>query len=120
MLEVNGKKGKMLVCQDRECGYRKSISVITNARCPECKKKLELRGKGDGAIYVCPGSNCHFREKASQFKKRFDKSGKVDKREINNYMKKLIRLFLMLSWLNIIFQLLIFRRQMILRHQVFY
>ena len=89
MLEVNGKKGKMLVCQDRECGYRKSISVITNARCPECKKKLELRGKGDGAIYVCPGSNCHFREKASQFKKRFDKSGKVDKREINNYMKKL-------------------------------
>ena len=23
MLEVNGKKGKMLVCQDRECGHRK-------------------------------------------------------------------------------------------------
>lgn len=26
MLEVNGKKGKMLVCQDRECGHRKRIS----------------------------------------------------------------------------------------------
>lgn len=47
LLEVNGKKGKMLVCQDRDCGYRKSISVITNARCPECHKKLEMRGEGD-------------------------------------------------------------------------
>ncbi|TKH10175.1 DNA topoisomerase III, partial [Bacillus wiedmannii] len=26
MLEVNGKKGKMLVCQDRECGHRKNVS----------------------------------------------------------------------------------------------
>ena len=34
MLEVNGKKGKMLVCQDRECGHRKGISKVTNARCP--------------------------------------------------------------------------------------
>ena len=43
MLEVNGKKGKMLVCQDRECGYRKGVSTVTNARCPDCHKKLELR-----------------------------------------------------------------------------
>ena len=48
MLEVNGKKGKMLVCQDRECGHRKNVSRVTNARCPQCKKKLELRGEGDG------------------------------------------------------------------------
>ena len=27
MLEVNGKKGKMLVCQDRECGHRKMYLV---------------------------------------------------------------------------------------------
>ncbi|MBR6781149.1 MAG: DNA topoisomerase III, partial [Clostridia bacterium] len=26
LLEVNGKKGKMLVCPDRECGYRKGLS----------------------------------------------------------------------------------------------
>ncbi|MGM9951564.1 MAG: DNA topoisomerase III, partial [Lysinibacillus sp.] len=42
MLEVNGKKGKMLVCQDRECGHRKNVSRVTNARCPQCKKKMEL------------------------------------------------------------------------------
>ncbi|WP_160693194.1 DNA topoisomerase III [Clostridium sp. C2-6-12] len=89
MLEVKGKNGVMNVCQDRECGHRESISRVTNARCPECKKKLELRGHGDGAIYVCPGTNCNFREKASQFKKRFEKGGKVDKREVNNYMKKM-------------------------------
>ena len=45
LLEVNGKKGKMLVCQDRECGYRKGLTQTTNARCPECHKKLELRGE---------------------------------------------------------------------------
>ncbi|MDR3596720.1 DNA topoisomerase III [Clostridium sp.] len=89
MLEVKGKNGVMNVCQDRECGHRESVSRVTNARCPECKKKLELRGHGDGAIYVCPGTNCNFREKASQFTKRFEKGGKVDKREVNNYMNKM-------------------------------
>lgn len=89
MLEVKTKNGVMNVCQDRECGYRESISRTTNARCPECKKRLELRGHGDGKIYVCPGANCNFREKASAFEKRFDKKGKVDKKEVNKIMKKM-------------------------------
>ncbi|MFR1710150.1 MAG: DNA topoisomerase III [Clostridium sp.] len=89
MLEVKTKNGIMNVCQDRECGHRESISRNTNARCPECKKKLVVKGHGEGEIYVCPGENCNFREKASQFKKRFEKGGKVDKRDVKNYMKKL-------------------------------
>ncbi len=89
MLEVKTKNGVMNVCQDRECGYRESISRTTKARCPECKKRLELRGHGDGKIYVCPGANCNFREKASAFEKRFDKKGKVDKKEVNKIMKKM-------------------------------
>ena len=89
LLEVKDKNGVMNVCQDRECGYRESVSRTTNARCPECKKKLEVRGQGEGKIYVCTGANCNFREKASQFEKRFDKKGKVDKRELNNIMKKM-------------------------------
>lgn len=28
MLEVNGKHGKLLVCQDRECGHKETISAI--------------------------------------------------------------------------------------------
>ena len=72
LLEVNGKRGKMHVCQDRECGYRRSISRQTNARCPVCKKKLELRGEGDGQIFVC---SCGHREKLSVFEKRRKESG---------------------------------------------
>ncbi|MCH1626318.1 DNA topoisomerase III [Ferdinandcohnia quinoae] len=86
MLEVNGKKGKMLVCQDRECGHRKNISKVTNARCPNCHKRLELRGAGDGQIFVC---KCGHREKLSTFNERRqkDKSGKVSKRDVSKYLK---------------------------------
>ncbi|MCI6190501.1 MAG: DNA topoisomerase, partial [Clostridium sp.] len=89
LLEVKGKNGRMLVCQDRECGYRENLARLTNARCPECHKKLELRGQGEGKIYVCVGQNCNFREKASVFEKRFDKKGKVNKNEVKNIMKKM-------------------------------
>jgi DNA topoisomerase-3 len=90
MLEVKGKYGVMNVCQDRACGHRENISKFTNARCPECKKRLELRGQGDGQIYVCPNATCNFREKASVFNKRFDnKADKVNKKEVNNIMKKM-------------------------------
>ncbi|SOC39617.1 DNA topoisomerase III [Ureibacillus acetophenoni] len=87
MLEVNGKKGKMLVCQDRECGHRKNVSRVTNARCPNCHKKLELRGEGDGQIFVC---KCGHREKLSAFEARRKKEGggKVDKRSVQKYLKQ--------------------------------
>jgi len=87
MLEVNGKKGRMLVCQDRECGHRKNIAKLTNARCPNCHKKLELRGEGEGQLFVC---KCGHREKLSTFNERRKKnqSGKLSKREVSNYMKK--------------------------------
>jgi DNA topoisomerase III len=86
MLEVNGKKGKMLVCQDRECGHRKNVSRVTNARCPQCHKKLELRGEGEGQIFTCI---CGYREKLSAFEARRKKEsvGKVDKRTVQKYLK---------------------------------
>ncbi|MCC2445851.1 DNA topoisomerase III [Bacillus cereus] len=87
MLEVNGKKGKMLVCQDRECGHRKNVSRTTNARCPQCKKKLELRGEGAGQIFAC---KCGYREKLSTFQERRKKESgnKADKRDVQKYMKQ--------------------------------
>jgi DNA topoisomerase-3 len=86
MLEVNGKKGKMLVCQDRECGHRKNISKQTNARCPNCHKRMELRGEGDGQLFFC---SCGHREKLSSFQKRREssKSGKASKQDVNKYLK---------------------------------
>lgn len=87
LLEVNGKKGKMLVCQDRECGHRKNVSRVTNARCPKCKKKMTLSGEGDGQIFTC---KCGYREKLSAFEARRKKEGrgKVDKRTVRKYMKE--------------------------------
>ncbi|OES45167.1 DNA topoisomerase III [Domibacillus iocasae] len=87
MLEVNGKKGKMLVCQDRECGHRKNVARVTNARCPQCKKKMELRGEGEGQIFTC---KCGYREKLSAFEARRKKEsgGKVDKRSVQKYLKQ--------------------------------
>ena len=75
------------MCQDRECGHRKSVAIVTNARCPECKKKLELRGEGDGRIFVC---RCGYREKLSVFEERKKKEGgqKVSKKEVAQYLKK--------------------------------
>lgn len=85
MLEVNGKKGKMLVCQDRECGYRKGIAKVTNARCPNCHKKLELRGEGEGQIFVC---SCGYREKLSAFNERKKKdTTKLSKKDVSRYLK---------------------------------
>jgi DNA topoisomerase-3 len=88
MLEVNGKHGRMLVCQDRSCGHRENLARSTNVRCPECHKKLELRGQGEGQIYIC--TTCTFREKLSSFNKRFnDKNSKLDKKDVNRYMNKI-------------------------------
>lgn len=85
MLEVNGKKGKMLVCEDRECNTRKLISQTTNSRCPNCHKKLELKGEGEGRIFTC---KCGYREKLSAFNKRKnEEKSKASKKDINKYLK---------------------------------
>jgi DNA topoisomerase-3 len=86
MLSVKGKNSEMLVCQDRECGHREVVSRTSNARCPVCHKKLELRGKGDGQIFVC---KCGYKEKLSSFKERRAKEGAgVSKKDVAKYLNK--------------------------------
>lgn len=86
LLDVKGKRGKMLICQDRVCGYRKGISRTTNARCPQCRKRLELRGEGQGQIFVC---RCGHREKLTAFNERRKKRGAhVSKGEVNQYLRQ--------------------------------
>ena len=82
LLEVQGKRGKMLVCPDRECGYRHSLTVLTNARCPNCHKKLEMRGEGEKKMFVCV---CGHRERLSDFEKRKEKAG-ANKNEVRRYL----------------------------------
>ncbi|SFP59716.1 DNA topoisomerase III [Salibacterium halotolerans] len=85
MLEVKNKNGKMKVCQDRSCGYKRNIAKTTNARCPNCKKKMELRGEGDGKIFVC---RCGYKEKESSFVERRnkEKQDKASKQDVKKYL----------------------------------
>ncbi|NLK51805.1 MAG: DNA topoisomerase III [Syntrophomonadaceae bacterium] len=86
LLKVKGKRGEMLICQDRECGYRKGVSINTNARCPECHKKMELRGEGENKIFAC---FCGYREKLTTFTKRREEGkGQINKREVERYLKQ--------------------------------
>ena len=86
MLEVKTKKGKMLVCQDRECGYRRSLEQTSNARCPKCHKRLTIIGDGDKRIYSC---TCGFREKFDRFNQQLKaKRNTSSKRDVQNYMRK--------------------------------
>ena len=86
LLEVKSKDSTLLVCQDRTCRYRKVQSKVTNARCPNCKKKLELFGEGDKQIFIC---KCGHREKLSTFNERKSKENKnISKREVSKYLEK--------------------------------
>ena len=86
LLAVNGKNSKMLVCQDRECGYRETISRTTNARCPKCHKRMEMLVKGKEETFVCA---CGYKEKLSSFQARREKEGAgVKKRDVQRYLKQ--------------------------------
>lgn len=86
MLSVKGKNSRMLVCQDRECGYRETVARTTNARCPKCHKRMEMYGKGDAQTFVC---GCGYKEKLSVFQDRRQKEGAgVSKRDVQKYMNK--------------------------------
>lgn len=86
MLAVNGKNARLLVCQDRECGYRETIARTSNARCPNCHKKMELIKKGDTETFVC---SCGHKEKLEAFKARRQKEGAgVSKKDVRKYLNK--------------------------------
>ncbi|WP_308783698.1 DNA topoisomerase III [uncultured Blautia sp.] len=86
LLAVNGKNSKMLVCQDRECGYRETISRTTNARCPKCHKRMEMIVKGKEETFICA---CGYKEKLSSFQARRKKEGAgVNKKDVQKYLKQ--------------------------------
>lgn len=89
LLEVKGKGSTMLVCQDRECGYRKTLSVLSNARCPDCHKKMELVGEGEAKAFKCV---CGYREKLTAFNIRREKEGtSMAKKDVSKYLNDLNR-----------------------------
>ncbi|MGL4663175.1 MAG: DNA topoisomerase III [Culicoidibacterales bacterium] len=86
MLEVNGKKGEMLICSDPQCKGKKRLSTVTNARCPQCHKKLKLVGEGEKQMFVCL---CGYREKMTTFEKRKkSETKKATKQDVNQFLRK--------------------------------
>jgi DNA topoisomerase-3 len=80
--EFKGKKGKVLVCPERSCGYRRSAEKqLSNKRCPQCKKKMEIRTGKAGKFFQC--KPCNVIEMLNDQKK-----GKMDKRESRKLMNK--------------------------------
>lgn len=87
LLQVKGKTSTMRVCQDRECGYRETISRTSNARCPKCHKRLELIGSGENQTFVCV---CGHKEKLKAFQERRKKEGAgVSKKDVNRYLNQM-------------------------------
>ena len=85
LLLVKGKNATLHVCQDRECGYRETVSRSSNARCPKCHKRMELYGK-ENKVFQC---SCGYREKLDSFTERRKKEGAgVSKRDVQKYLKQ--------------------------------
>lgn len=85
MIKVKTKNGQMLVCQDPSCHTKKNIQRKTNARCPNCKKKMTLFGRGKEAVYRCV---CGHTETQVQMDQRLKNknNGKVSKKDMKKYM----------------------------------
>ncbi|MGV3489330.1 MAG: DNA topoisomerase III [Tuberibacillus sp.] len=79
--EVKGRDGRMLVCSNRECGYRRRKDPkVSNHRCPQCHKKMEIHEGKAGMYFKC--RHCNITEKATKDRKA------VTKREERQLMKK--------------------------------
>lgn len=87
MIKVKTKNGQMLVCQDPTCKTKKNVQRKTNARCPNCHKKMTLFGRGKDAVYRCV---CGHTESQTQMDKRHKnkKSDKINKKDMKKYMNK--------------------------------
>lgn len=87
LLLVKGKDSTKRVCQDRECGYKETISRTSNARCPKCHKRMELFGTGEKQVFTCV---CGHKEKLTAFQERRKKEGAgVSKKDVARYMNKM-------------------------------
>lgn len=58
MMETKGKRGKMLVCPNRECGFRRAAEpALSGKRCPQCHKRMEIHDGKAGKYAQCRSCN---------------------------------------------------------------
>lgn len=79
--EKNTKQGRILVCSSRECHYKRAKDPkLSNRRCPQCHKRMEIHSGKAGAYFQC--RLCQIVEKAE------DKKKKLSKHEERKLLKK--------------------------------
>jgi DNA topoisomerase-3 len=82
-----GKKGEMLVCQDRECNTRVNVSLSIRSKCPHCFKFVKITGEGEKRLIVC---SCGYREKYAAFEKRKqEEKNALNKKDVQAYLDKM-------------------------------
>jgi len=87
MLQVAGKKGEMLVCQDRECNSRINLSLSIRSKCPKCHKFLKIVGEGEKRMIIC---SCGHREKYENFEKRKkEEKNAMSKKDVQSFINNM-------------------------------
>ncbi len=83
--ERNTKDGKILVCSNPQCSYRKRKDPkLSNRRCPQCHKKMELHEGKAGVYFQC--RYCNVVEKAEERKKAVTKH--EERKLVQKYSQK--------------------------------
>lgn len=80
--EKKTKQGRVLVCSSLECSYRRSKDPkLSNRRCPQCHKKMEIHDGKTGKYFQC--RQCQVVEKAEDKKKKMTK--REERKLLNKY-----------------------------------
>ncbi|WAA09220.1 DNA topoisomerase III [Fervidibacillus albus] len=83
--ERNTKDGKILVCSNFSCSYKKRKDPkLSNRRCPQCHKRMEIHQGEAGTYFQC--RPCNIVEKAEKQKKAMSKW--EEKKLVKQYAKK--------------------------------
>lgn len=83
--ERNTKEGKILVCSNLQCNYRKRKDPkLSNRRCPTCHKRMEMHQGKAGLYFQC--RNCNIVEKAEERKQTVSK--REERQLMQRYAKK--------------------------------
>lgn len=82
--EKNGRDGKRLVCTNEDCHYsRRKEPKVSNHRCPQCHKKMEIIEGKNGAYY-----RCKYDGTTEKMQTKAERKQKMTKHEEKRLLKK--------------------------------
>ncbi|MEK4508838.1 DNA topoisomerase III [Paenibacillus sp. FSL K6-2524] len=85
LLEKKTARGLVLTCPSEDCGYRRSGEKrLSNRRCPQCHKKMEMKEGKAGPYVQCLG--CGITETMNQDSKHVNK--REQQKLVNQFAKK--------------------------------